>query len=355
MLGCVVGCKHIPGPARERQIAAQAAEVLRGRVLLIPRLERHADVAAVPGERRAGLRPRREQRAQVVRDERIRHRDRGQVAELRQAVARVRGDRRVDVENLPVRRHRPDLVVELAEHRLAIERILHVEPFLHRHAHVAGDDPVVVRRRSLVVLRARLREQRAIVVEPEVQRIGDGRGGTVAREQIVDGRLVRQVRRCRHERALTDERGRCQQVEERHAILAEQVAAIGVADRQQRVAAAFRECGTECERRLGLRAIALLRVAVLHVEGRAFEMIQRDEVDDAGHRVRAVHGRSAAGDRLHARQNRVGHQVDVDRAEDVRERQAPAVEQHQVAIRTERMQVDGRVAAGALAAVARTA
>ena len=183
---------------------------------------------------------------------------------------------------------------------------------------------VVVGRRPLVVLGAGLREQRAIVVEAEVQRVGDRRGGAVAREQAVDGRLVRQVGRRRHERALADERGRRQQIEERHAVLA-------VAARRDRCNRATASAWPppsanvvpNASDALVCEQIALLGVAVLRIEARAFEMIERDEVDDAGHRVRAIHGRGAAGDRLHARQDRVRHQIDVDGAEDVRERQPP--------------------------------
>ena len=54
-------------------------------------------------------------------------------------------------------------------------------------------------------------------------------------------------------------------------------------------------------------------------------------------------------------ENRIGNEIDVDVAEDVRERQSPAIEQHQIAIRAERMQVHGGVAARALSAVARGA
>ena len=121
------------------------------------------------------------------------------------------------------------------------------------------------------------------------------------------------------------------------------------------MAAAVRERRAQRERRLGLRPVAALGVAVLRIERRAFEMIERDEVDDAGHRVRAVHGRGTAGDRLDAGQDRVRHQVDVDGAEDIRQRQTPAVEQHEITIRTQRMQIDGGVATGSLSAIARAA
>ena len=75
------------------------------------------------------------------------------------------------------------------------------------------------------------------------------------------------------------------------------------------------------------------------VDRRAFEIVLQDEVDDAADRVRAVHGRRAARDRLDAldrgRRNRV--HVDDHRA---LTGMPAAVDQHQVAVRAEAAQVD---------------
>src|SRR5690606_40880276 len=69
--------------------------------------------------------------------------------------------------------------------------------------------------------------------------------------------------------------------------------------------------------------------AALHAAFYAFVLGVENEVDDAGDRVGAVSGRSAAGDDLGAPHERLRQNVDVDRAAARRRHDAPAVEQHQ--------------------------
>ncbi len=66
------------------------------------------------------------------------------------------------------------------------------------------------------------------------------------------------------------------------------------------------------------------------------------EIDHTGHRVRAVHRGSTAGDRLDAREDELRNQVDVDDGIRIRQRQAPAVEQHEISCFTETTQVERR-------------
>ena len=138
---------------------------------------------------------------------------------------------------------------------------------------------------------------------------------------------------------LRDERGQHAELIEL-AILAEQHIAIGVAGRQQHVAAPLvdRESGGDAH--IQRVRIAMIADARAHIELHAFELALALEVDDAGHRVRAVHRGRAAGDRLDAFEDELRNQIDVDDRVRVRQRQAPAVEQHEVARLAQAAQVE---------------
>ena len=88
--------------------------------------------------------------------------------------------------------------------------------------------------------------------------------------------------------------------------------------------------------------VALASLAVADIEVGAFVVVLQDEVDDAGHRVGAVHGRRTARDRLDALHGRRRNRVDVDGTERVDRHAAAAVEstRFRLAPRPRRLRVE---------------
>src|SRR6185312_13717106 len=72
----------------------------------------------------------------------------------------------------------------------------------------------------------------------------------------------------------------------------------------------------------------------------AIEVGDGVEVHNAGHGVGPINGRGATGDRVHVSDRCLGDEVDRDGAGAARQRQPPAIKQHQVAVRTQATQVD---------------
>ncbi len=113
--------------------------------------------------------------------------------------------------------------------------------------------------------------------------------------------------------------------------------------------AGHREVAAVC--RVGGRTAVLLVVVELVVafDLNALEVVVHDEVDHAGHGVRAVDGRCAAGQDFDALDQRGRDLVQVGRGVAWGAcRQAAAVDQHQGAAGAEVTQVDGRGAGGAV-------
>ena len=88
----------------------------------------------------------------------------------------------------------------------------------------------------------------------------------------------------------------------------------------------------EQARETRLPSVSFRRGARLEVHVDAFEVVPQDEVDDAGHRVRAVDGRSAARDRLDALDRGRRNRVDVDDQSSVRRLSATPVDEHESAV-----------------------
>ena len=109
--------------------------------------------------------------------------------------------------------------------------------------------------------------------------------------------------------------------------------------------------GPERQAAPGIGAVALRRDAALRADGPAGELLARDDVDHAGHRIRAVHGRGARFqdvDPVHdVHRNLV--QVDEGVLAVVGEtvyRQAAAVEQHQSVVQAQAAQRNTGCAGG---------
>src|SRR5690606_5642572 len=95
-------------------------------------------------------------------------------------------------------------------------------------------------------------------------------------------------------------------------------------------------------RQLVLEAVAFLGDADLAVELEALEVLLEDEVGHAGDRVSAVGRRGAARDDLDALDRGRRDRGDVDHARGVRRGRATSVYEHQVAVRADAAQRDGR-------------
>ena len=98
-------------------------------------------------------------------------------------------------------------------------------------------------------------------------------------------------------------------------------------------------------------AVAVLVLAKLIIQLDALEVINHQEVDHAGDRIRPVGGRGAAGQHLNALDQRAWNLVDIGADPALQRRagrQAPAVDQHQGAIRAQVAQIQGSGAGGAI-------
>src|SRR5690606_8025393 len=104
---------------------------------------------------------------------------------------------------------------------------------------------------------------------------------------------------------------------------------------QAHVASAIGEIGADDAADLVFEALAVLGNAHLRVEFDALEVSLEDEVGDPGYRVRAVGGRSAAGDDLDTLESGVGNRRNVDHACGIGGGAAAAVDQHQAAVRAD--------------------
>src|SRR5262249_40675831 len=89
-------------------------------------------------------------------------------------------------------------------------------------------------------------------------------------------------------------------------------------------------------------AITVVGDAVLRRNFHALVVVLEDEVHDAGHGVRTVHGRGAAGDDVHALDETGRNGADVNDARGRRGGNALAVDEDQGAVRAEAAQVEGR-------------
>src|SRR5262249_8954767 len=118
--------------------------------------------------------------------------------------------------------------------------------------------------------------------------------------------------------------------------------ALRVVDAENRVAPVVVEIRSEQHAALELPPVAVRTLAPLAVELDAFEIAFELEVDYARHRIRAVHGRGAAGDHFHAVDRGSGDAVQIDCERCVERLRAPAVYQHETAIGPEPAQVEGR-------------
>src|SRR5690606_22155705 len=123
--------------------------------------------------------------------------------------------------------------------------------------------------------------------------------------------------------------------------------AVGAADRQHRVAPAVGEVAADGQVELVVGTVAFGGLAAGIGRLEALEVLAQDEVDRAGDRIRAVHGRRAAGDDLDVRDQRVGDAGQVDHAVGIRGREAAAVDQGERAGRAEAAQVRGQHAGAA--------
>ena len=106
-------------------------------------------------------------------------------------------------------------------------------------------------------------------------------------------------------------------------------------DAEHDVAAAVAAIRAEQRGRACLTGLAVVHRAVLNVEVDAFEVLPRDEVDDSGYGVGAVHGRRAACDDLDALDRGGRDRVQVDGHRRVDGHRPIAVEEHEVAVRAE--------------------
>ncbi len=181
MIGVVVRAINIPGPALERQRALHANQVLRRVVVLVPGLGRQPDVAAVPGEARVRVGTRRQQGAQIRRDERIGDGDARQRTKLREAATAAGLHLGVHMHELPIHRHAVrELIVELGVDGRAVQRVLNHRLRPDRHAHVAGDERIAIVCRTAIVACACLREQGAVIVEAEIERVAHRPGHPIS-------------------------------------------------------------------------------------------------------------------------------------------------------------------------------
>ena len=117
------------------------------------------------------------------------------------------------------------------------------------------------------------------------------------------------------------------------AVDGKDLVALRALEPEHHVAAALREVRAEHARPTKLRAVSCGRLADLRVEVDALEILLGDEVHDAGHGVSTVHRRGPARNRLDALDSRRRDRVDADGHAGVDRHRAPAVEQHQVAVR----------------------
>ncbi len=106
---------------------------------------------------------------------------------------------------------------------------------------------------------------------------------------------------------------------------------------------------TQLDGAVAIEVVLVLVEAVLGVELHALEVLLHDEVDDAADRVRAVHGRGAAGQDFDALDHRGRNLVEVGRrVGDAAVGHAATVDEHQGAGRAEAAQVDRRGTGGAV-------
>jgi hypothetical protein len=152
----VVGNEPVEAPA-VGNVTLDPAEVLLDLVVLVPALVRHADIPRAPPERqcrpgsdRAGNAvgdecPRRQNSAQIGRNERVSHRNGSQGAELGQTAAAVGAGGQIDEHELAVERQPGgQFVVGLEERRLAVEAVDVIDLLADRHADVAADHRIAL-------------------------------------------------------------------------------------------------------------------------------------------------------------------------------------------------------------------
>ncbi len=303
----VIGNEAVKAPA-VGDVALQPAEILLDLVTLVPALVGHADIARAPVEVRIRIGARCQDRAQVRRDERIGHRDRGQARELRQAAAALGAGGQVHIHELAIEvERRGDVVVGLDEGALALKPVDVIDLLADRHTHVAAHNRIAAGAvRTTVVQRAGLGEQGTVVVETQVR----SQGIAVARNAVAVKQRghcsgARRVCSAGHVGSGADEARRRLVGEERAAAAVERVL-LGIGERRNNVAAIFGEAGAACDRTLELVRIAARAERVLRIDRHALERADRLEVDHARHRVRTIDRRSAAGDRIHAADDRIG-------------------------------------------------
>ena len=123
--------------------------------------------------------------------------------------------------------------------------------------------------------------------------------------------------------------------------LADRVAGV-VAGEEGQVAAVVTEVAAEQALDVEFTAITMFGDAVLRRNFHALVVVFEDEVHDAGHGVRTVHRRGAAGNDVHALDEAGRDSADVDNAGGRRSGNALAVDEDQGALRPETTKVEGR-------------
>ena len=97
--------------------------------------------------------------------------------------------------------------------------------------------------------------------------------------------------------------------------------------------------------------IVVLVLAELVVQLDALEVVNHQEVDHTGDRIRPVGGRGAAGQHLNVLDQRARNLIDIGTDSPLQRRagrQAPAVDQYQGPFRAQVAQIQGRGAGGAV-------
>ena len=233
--------------------------------------------------------------------------------------------------------------------------------------HAAGIDLQRVRdvilRRTIDVeaFERRLEDVERVEVERRIKRAG--KAGAVVDLQVAVGgnRVGARQAGCRIDRAGAREARRNGRARARRAtgeagqasdreIAGALIDRIGllIADRQDSVTAAFVEIATDGQIGTDRLAIALFGEAGRQLQVNAREILLGDEVDDARDGIGTISGHGGAGQRVDALDKGQRNVVQIDAATNARRGNAVAIEQDDVAARTDTAKIDERGAAVAV-------